>query len=127
MKDFKNGEWLEEITYCVNFYNYPDGGYGFPCTANGEPLFDQMTDVAQKNYKRCMELGPEHYPYAFNEVEEHKRCWREPNSGICECGKRIKLYNEYLGASECPHCGRWHNLFGQLLNDPSTWSRGDDW
>ena len=45
----------------------------------------------------------------------------------CECGKVIELYDQYLGASECPHCGRWHNLFGELLNDPSTWSRGDDW
>lgn len=48
-------------------------------------------------------------------------------TGKCECGKVIELWNEYLGASECEYCGRWHNLFGQLLNDPSTWSRGDDW
>lgn len=48
-------------------------------------------------------------------------------TGKCECGKVIELWNEYLGASECEYCGRWHNLFGQLLNNPETWSRGDDW
>ena len=51
----------------------------------------------------------------------------EPATGVCECGHRIALWDEYMGACECPHCGRWYNLFGQELNHPDTWRNGDDW
>ena len=127
MKDFKNGEYVEEVSYSLCFYIEPGGGSAFPCDEHGNVLFDQMQEAAVRNYNRCLELGPEHFPVAFKEIERRVRRWREPNTGICECGKRIELHNEYLGASECPHCGRWHNLFGQLLNDPRTWRNGDDW
>ncbi len=127
MKDYTQGEWNTEETYSVLFYNHPDGGYAFPCNQLGEPLFVQMTEVAQENYRLCMERGAEHYPYAFNRIEKHRRSWREPANGICNCGHRIELYNEYLGACECPYCGQWWNLFGQELNNPETWKDGDDW
>lgn len=127
MRDFKNGEHVERIDYELCFYVEPGGGSAFPCDEHGNVLFDKMQEPAVRNYRRCLELGPDHFPVAFNKVERIVRRWREPSSGICECGKRIELFNEYLGASECPYCGRWHNLFGQLLNNPETWSRGDDW
>ena len=38
-----------------------------------------------------------------------------------------KLFNQYLGACECPKCGQWYNLSGQELNPVNTWSQGDDW
>lgn len=50
-----------------------------------------------------------------------------PATGVCKCGNRITLQNEYMGACECPYCGRWYNLFGQELNHPDTWRYGDDW
>ena len=127
MEDFRNGEWVEEVSYELCFYHEPGGGSAFPCDENGNVLFDKMEEPAVRNYNRCLELGAGHFPVAFKEVEREVRRWREPNSGICECGKRIELFNEYLGASECPYCGRWHNLFGELLNDPRTWRDGDDW
>lgn len=51
----------------------------------------------------------------------------EFNTGECECGETVTLYNQYLGACECPKCGRWYNIWGQELNPPHTWSSGDDW
>ena len=127
MKDFKRGAYVEKVYYDVNFYSHEDGGYGFPCDGYGNPLFDQMTETAQENYKRCIKLGAEHFPYGFEKVERHVSRWRENNSGICYCGKRIELYDEYLGGCECPHCGQWWNLSGQPMNDPDTWRDGPDW
>ena len=127
MKDFKNGEYVEEISYTLCFYVEPGGGSAFPCDENGNVLFDQMQEPAVRNYKRCIELGPERFPVAFNEVERRVCRWREPSSGICNCGKRIELYNEYMGACKCPNCGQWWNLFGQELNPVETWRNGDDW
>lgn len=50
-----------------------------------------------------------------------------PAIAKCDCGEEFPLENQYLGACECPGCGQWYNLFGQELNDPSTWSEGGDW
>ena len=128
MKDYKRGEYVEETTYCVNFYSHPDGGYGFPCDKDGNvDTNDPNYECWKDNYAWCMEQGPDHFPYAFNEIEERKHRWREPDTGICNCGHRIELHNEYLGACECPYCGQWWNLFGQELNRPERWSEGDDW
>ena len=127
MKDFKHGEYVEQIEYRLCFYYEPGGGSAFPCDEHGNVQFDKMQEPAKRNYERCLEAGPEHFPVAFNEVERRVRRWREPNSGICNCGERIELYNEYLGACECPNCGQWWNLFGQELKPVEQWSKGEDW
>ena len=127
MKDFKQGEWVEEVSYSLCFYTEPGGGSAFPCDEHGNVKFEKMHEPAKQNYERCLKAGPEHFPVAFKEVERTVRRWREPNSGVCDCGNRIELYNEYLGGCECPHCGRWWNLFGQALKNPEEWKDGDDW
>ena len=60
--------------------------------------------------------------------EVKKISWRykEYNSGICHCGKRIDLFNQYQGACECPYCGQWWNIWGQELKDVSEWKEYDD-
>ena len=123
MKDFRNGEYVESVSYHLNFYKEPGGGFSFPCDENGNIATDSdYYDCWKPNYDRCIELGPEHFPVAFGQVERRVHRWREPNSGVCNCGNRIELHNEYLGACECPHCGQWWNLFGQELKNPSRWN-----
>lgn len=126
IKDYKPSE-IEEITeYRLVFYFECGGGLSFPCDENGKVNMDELEPPAQRNYKNAM-AHPEKYPVAWNEVEKHKRTYRKPASGICRCGERIELYNQYLGACECPNCGQWWNLFGQELNPVETWRNGDDW
>ena len=126
MTDYK-GSWVEEIvTYELVFYYERGCGLGFPCDEHGNVDRSQLMDAAIANLDYAL-AHPEKYPVAFNEVEKHVGRYRNPPSGVCECGKHIEIHNEYLGAGECPHCGRWHNLFGDLLNDPRTWRDGDDW
>lgn len=45
----------------------------------------------------------------------------EPRLARCVCGTEFHLVNQYQGACDCPGCGRWYNLFGQSLRDPSEW------
>lgn len=126
IKDFKES-WVEEITeYELIFYVDQYGGLSFPCDKNGNVDRKNLMEPAIKNLDHAL-ANPDRYPYAWKKVVENVRRYRNPASGTCNCGKRIELYNEYLGACECPYCGQWWNLFGQELNDPSTWSRGDDW
>lgn len=125
IKDFKYGEVITTTDYEIVFDDGHHNGYGFPCDKDGNPTMDKDNKAAWENYEYC-KANPDKFVRAGVIIPE---TWsrREPNSGICECGKRIELYDQYLGACECPHCGRWYNIWGQELNNPETWSDGDDW
>ena len=122
--DYRPSERKEEIYYKLCFDDGGHNGFGFNCDENGN-LPEDMNPAAKENYAWCLE-HPEKFA-RFNQVVLHRHTYKEPASGICKCGERIMLYAHYLGACECPHCGRWWNIFGQEVNPPSTWSDGDDW
>ena len=126
IKDYRE-PWTEEIVeYELIFYVDRTGGLAFPCDEKGNVNRNDLMEPAIKNLDYAL-AHPEHYPYAWNKVEKNVRHYRNPASGICNCGERIDLRNEYLGACECPYCGQWWNLFGQELNNPETWDEGEDW
>ena len=121
IKDYKPAERKEEISYEVVFYTEPGGGYGFPCDEHGNVNKKEMQPEAVENYEYAL-AHPERFTYAFNKVERIRNSWKEPASGICNCGERIPLVDDYLGACECPNCGQWWNLFGQELKPVSHWN-----
>lgn len=120
IKDFKPSERVTKTDYELLFYVDRTGGYAFPCDENGNITPDKNYGCWGPNYEWCLQ-HPEKFPYWFNHV--HKRSWtyREPASGICNCGERIPLVNEYCGACECPNCGQWWSMSGDELNSPEHW------
>lgn len=118
LKDIKRGELVEEISYGLQFMEDEFGGYEFPCDSEGNLLPD-INEAARKNYELCMQ-HPEKY-IVYNEVHKRKTTYREPTTGLCSCGERVELWNQYYGACECPKCGKWYNLFGQELLPPDQW------
>jgi hypothetical protein len=88
------------------------------------PLIDG-NEGAQINYRYALEHEDKYV--RFNRVIKRERDYKELAHGTCECGEEVYLQNEYMGACECPNCGRWYNLFGQELNPVNTWSNGEDW
>jgi hypothetical protein len=126
IKDFQRGEYVTNISYELAFDDGHNNGFGFPCDKDGNFIITENTNPAAiENYHWCLE-HPEKF-VRWNKVVEWKHSYRENNSGVCNCGNRIELYNEYLGACECPNCGQWWNTSGQMLNPVETWSDGDDW
>lgn len=123
LKNFTRSERKEVVEYGLVFDDGENNGYSFRCDENGVLPVD-MPVAAQKNYAFCME-HPEKF-VRFNKVVAFYRSFREPPHGLCECGREVYLYDQYLGACEC-ECGRWYNLFGQELNHPSKWSEMEDW
>lgn len=121
--NFQHREWKARTWYEVVFDDGHGNGLCFPCDENGAPHF--YTDEARRNYEFAL-LHPEKYD-RFNKVIKQTQEYRDNARGTCHCGAEIELYNEYMGACECPSCGQWYNLFGQELNNPETWSEGDDW
>jgi len=113
---------ITEYTLCFDDGRY--NGFGFPCDEKGN-LLEGLTEAAISNYKRCLE-NPDKFE-RFNKVVKTERRVRDDAHGTCECGTEVYLYNQYMGACECPNCGKWYNLFGQELNNPMYWEEGNDW
>ena len=121
LKDFQPRRRVTEDRYEIRFFYDENGGYAFPCDKDGN--LAEMTECARKNYKHCIE-HPEEFLY-WNEKHHWRETHTENASGICECGNRVQLWDQYLGACECEECGRWYNLFGQSLKRPEHWE--EDW
>ncbi len=103
-------------------FDYKDGngGYSFDAKADDPTVPDfnpEFYEIQKENYEKCLTdpdySGPHYRTQAYTYTENAK--------GICECGEEIELYDQYMGASECPFCGKWHNLFGQQLINPQYW------
>lgn len=122
LKNMVRGECKTIVEYKLVFYYDNTGGFAFPCDENGKVL--PLNPAAIENLAWCRQ-----HPEKFSrngEVVRHKRSWREPDTGVCECGERIELFSQYRGACECPNCGRWYNLLGQELLPPDQWPEDDD-
>lgn len=104
-------------------YESPGNGFAFPCDKYGNlKTEDESYDYWINNYRYCVE-HPEKYKDCG--VEEDSWWYTENARALCSCGEEIELWDQYMGACECPKCGQWYNLFGQALIKPEYWE-GDD-
>lgn len=111
----------QRVTYTEHQIAFDDGrgnGFGFPCDENGE-LLEGLTPEAVANYHRCLERPKDFARY--NKVITMQRSGLENAHGTCSCGAEVELYNQYMGACQCPKCSKWYNLFGQELLPPAEW------
>ena len=109
----------ETITdYIIEFIykDDPNAGFVFPALPNGDPDFDKMPKQAVLSQNNC--LNDDRLDGPKFKVE--KREYMTPAVGKCSCGREVILDAGYMGAVQC-ECGRWYNLFGQELKDPSYW------
>lgn len=117
-KIIKNSHWEVIQEYRREFIRIDDPGAGFSFSViDGKPVF--LCDAAERNYLYAQE-HPEIYR-DLGVIPVRHTTWIN-SEAICECGRKIELVGNYMGASECPYCGRWHNLFGQELNPPRLWA-----
>lgn len=107
------------VNYSLDFLN--DGcGYYFNCDSLGNLL----NPANEPKYRECL-AHPDDYD-TFNELTTSTYTYTEPATGRCECGEVIEVVDDYMGACECPHCGLWHSLDGQLLSPPDGWEEHFD-
>ena len=128
LKNYQERTHHTLVEHSLIFFYDDNGGFAFPCDANGNVAISEMTDCAVKNLTDCM-AHPERFQ-RFGEIRTERRRITDPAHGTCECGAEVYLYNQYMGACECENCGRWYNLFGQEIMQPEMW-RGEciaeDW
>ena len=118
LKNLVRAKHTVHVEYELLFDDGCGNGYGFPCDGLGR-LLSGLTEEAMANYEWCMK-----HPEKFERFDEvFKMSWpvTEPGHGTCTCGTEVELWDQYMGACQCPKCGRWYNLFGQSLVDPKYW------
>ena len=121
LKNLVRPEREKIVEHEIEFlYTEDDGsGFGFPCDERGNVLDAEMTKEAWENYRWCLE-HPEKFA-VYNEMKTRVRYYTPDAHGTCSCGEEVELHNQYMGACQCPKCGRWYNLFGQSLLPPEAW------
>lgn len=129
LKNYTPSEWKTETYYERVFDDGRGNGLCFsPCDENGNllPWQDEAVNEARRKNLESALAHPEKY-VRFNKVIKQTHEYKEPAYGLCECGEEFPMFNEYMGACECPGCGKWYNLFGQELLPPDQWGRCEDW
>lgn len=129
LKNYTPSEWKEETYYERVFDDGRGNGLCFsPCDEDGNllPWQDEAVNEARRRNLESALAHPEKY-VRFNKVIKRTHEYKEPAYGLCECGAEFPMFNEYMGACECPGCGQWYNLFGQELLPPDQWGRYGDW
>lgn len=107
----------------TNYYRYfaydnrPLAGFTFECDKDGNVFEDKLNEAALKNYNDCL-LGIN--GIIDKGVNKEKYSYDEPAIGLCDCGKEVRLINDYCGAAEC-ECGQWYNIMGQKILPPKQW------
>lgn len=109
-------EFASEQKLEYRYRSDPGAGYSFDW--DGEKAVFDIPE-AEKNYRWCLERPEE---VECLGVITNKWSWIEPALAKCECGEEIYLQDEYYGSCQCPHCGRWHSLWGDELNPPEDWT-----
>lgn len=120
--DYKPSEWQESISHSLVFDDGCGNGFWFPCSPEGKPF---LTDCNRQNYEFAV-AHPEKFA-RYKKVVEERHSFKANATGTCGCGEKIELYDEYMGACQCPKCGQWYNLFGQSLNPPEDWEEPVDY
>lgn len=119
LKNYIPSEHKIESKYRLVFDDGYGNGYYFYCDKDGNPNFDN--DAQRKNYEHCMK-HPKSF-VRFNKIVKETYSYVEPAQAECECGAKFSLVSGYMGACQCPECGKWYNLFGQELQAPQYWDK----
>lgn len=121
VKIISQRERVKHVEYKREFtaVGMPKGnGYSFPCDSEGNLIPDEYYECWKKNYDFCIS-NPD--KFIDEGVVENSWTYMENAKALCSCGETIELYDQYMGACDCPKCGQWYNLFGQALIDPEHW------
>lgn len=118
LKNIQRGKTELIEDYCIGFRwsHDPDGGFSFPCSANGEVDLDENPGMIE-NLAACL-FGV--YDVDFEGIIDRSFVYEYPTYGECACGEIVYLEHDYGHGIDC-ECGRIYNLSGQELAPRSQW------
>jgi hypothetical protein len=117
----------------ITEYNYsrvfddadqPGSGFGFPCDEQGRLLRlsergQPLNESARANYAACLQGTVNGRQVVDRGVRRYENRYTQPAIIACEnCSRPVVLSSDTV---LCERCGRYYNLSGQSLSDPSNW------
>lgn len=108
----------EIIERTIEFTSSEGYGFSFSADEKGNPIFDN--EDQKSNYEYAIN-HEEEFDEQFDEFIVRRRIYMNPARGTCRCGTEVVLEDRYMGATSCPTCGQWYNIYGQELVDPEYW------
>ena len=118
----RHSKRVNVVSY-VRSFDYvgePGSGFSFPCDEGGRLGEDgkPLNRTAQANYEACLRGAVNGVKVIDKGIERREHSYVEPAIIACvDCGKKVTLDHD---AARCS-CGRYYNLSGQPLSDPSNW------
>lgn len=114
-KIIKEREQMEKAFYVHSFARVgdPESGWQFDVNQDGE--YKPMAKEVAESLQYCLD-NPD--KVRDEGIKKYYRRWTEPAILECDCGEQVPLEGFTNGASQCPVCGRWYNMFGQELSGP---------
>jgi hypothetical protein len=103
-----------------------NGGFGFPCDAQGNVDMSTLPAPAQNNFVACLQGEVRGEPVKDMGVTTWTTTHREPAVGECDdCGAHVELHDFTNTCS----CGADYNMSGQRLAPRSQWGAetGEHW
>jgi hypothetical protein len=113
---------VTRVTYDRHFEyaDTPGAGFGFPCDEQGN-LGDEdgaLSELALANYAACLAGEINGYKMIDCGIRRFENIYTEP--AMIECVDCQRVVILAYDAVHC-ECGRYYNLSGQALSDPSNW------
>jgi hypothetical protein len=107
-----------EYARSFDYANTPGAGFSFPCDEHGKLSGKALNPGARANYEACLRGAVNGQAVIDRGVERREHSYTEPAVIACvDCRRAVTLDHD---AVRCK-CGRYYNLFGQALSDPSNW------
>lgn len=113
-----------EVDYYFEFKDQKDNTYySFPCSEDGVVRFGEMSEIATKNYWKCIN---KELDVKFVGIRANRRVWSEPAVLKCDCETHIELADF---TNTCEKCGADYNFAGQRLAPREQWGEetGEHW
>jgi hypothetical protein len=106
------------VEYSLKYNTSNNGGFSFPCDAQGHVDLSILSDAAKHNYHQCLDgmVGAIRAPY----VQEREFSRLAMAIAECECGKQFHMDIDGEGLCYC-HCGKCYNIAGQSIRPRSEW------
>ena len=115
---------ITEYSYS-RVFNHVDqlgSGFGFLCDEQGNLLNEKqhpLSEVTRLNYAACLSGEVNGYRVVDRGIKRYENRYIQPAIIACvDCNRPVVLSRD---AVSCEQCGRYYNLSGQALSDPSNW------
>lgn len=106
---------VQQYERSFTWVDHPDGGFSFPCDAEGTVDVSALFDFGRENYQKCIDGT---YNVIDNGAVLYEHTYTLPAVLLCICGETVHLEDALYNMCTCR---RFYNLVGQPVRPPQMY------